>query len=210
MLLTLFICQVRRAPDLEGLEEMTNRALVLADGENLVARYQSMLASGGTRTEETKHIQDVFIWHPQFTMCVPMHVIRVSFYTTQVGDELKLEETRRAIASHSYQCRSISRNEYGEMGNICPHVFKKEKNSHKTKSVDINIAIDTLRHTYNDSMDILFLLAGDGDYIPLIQEVIRQGKRVFVGAFSDGLNLDLRHISDRFFELDKWTIKTQK
>ena len=29
-------------------------------------------------------------------------------------------------------------------------------------------------------MDTLFLLSGDGDYIPLIKEVMRQGKQVFV------------------------------
>lgn len=189
---------------------MTNRTIVLADGENLVTRYQSMLSSGATSTEETEHIQDVFVWHPKFTMCVPMQVFRVSFYTTQVADEDKLEETRRAIASHHYKCHSISRQEYGDIGNICPHVFKKEMRSHKTKSVDINITIDALRHTYNDSMDILFLLTGDGDYIPLIQEVMRQGKRVFVGAFSEGVNPALKHIPDRFFDLDVWTIKPRE
>jgi len=189
---------------------MTNRTIVLADGENLVTRYQSMLSCGATSAEETKHIPDVFVWHPQFTMCVPMQVIRVSFYTTQVGDEDKLEETRRAIASHRYQCQGSSRHEYGDMGNICPQVFKKEMRSHKTKSVDINIVIDALRHTYNDSMDVLFLLSGDGDYIPLIQEVMRHGKRVFVGAFSDGLNPALRHIPDWFFDLDKWAIKKKQ
>jgi uncharacterized protein (TIGR00288 family) len=189
---------------------MANRALVLADGENLVTRYQSMLASGATSAERTKHIKDVFVWHPDFTKCVPMEVIRVSFYTTQVGDDPKLEETRQMIASNRYECYNIYRNVYGNQGNICPHVFKKEKTSQKTKSVDINIAIDALRHTYNNSMDILFLLSGDGDYIPLIQEVMRQGKRVFVGAFSDGLNSDLKFIPDLFFNLDVWTIKKKQ
>ena len=189
---------------------MANRTLVLADGENLVTRYQSMLKAGGERTEETVHIQDVFVWHPNFTECTPMDIIRVSFYTTQVGDDLKLDETRQEIASNRYQNRPISRTGYRGMDNICPHVFKKEKTSQKTKSVDINIAIDALRHTYNNSMDILFLLAGDGDYIPLIQEVMRQGKRVFVGAFSDGLNPALRFIPDRFYDLDAWTIKKKQ
>jgi uncharacterized LabA/DUF88 family protein len=186
---------------------MANRALVLADGENLVVRYQSMLASGAEKAEETVHIPDVFVWHPRFTECVPMDVVRVSFYTTQIGDEEKLEETRRRIASHRYKCVSISRHAYASMGNICPHVFKKQKSSQKTKSVDINIAIDALRHTYNNSMDILFLLSGDGDYIALIQEVMRQGKRVFVAAFSDGVNPALKHIPDTFFDLDLWAIK---
>jgi uncharacterized LabA/DUF88 family protein len=53
-------------------------------------------------------------------------------------------------------------------------------------------------------MDILFLLAGDGDYIPLIEEVMRQGKQVHLGAFSDGLSPRLPHIADEFVDLDKY------
>lgn len=177
------------------------------DGENIVVRFESMLASGSKKTYDTIHIPGVFVWNPKFTLYIPMDIIRVSFYTTQVGDEAKLEETRQAIASHNYQSHSISRNDYATIGNICPHVFKKEKKNRKTKSVDINITIDALRHTYNNSMDILFLLSGDGDYIPLIQEVMRQGKRVFIGAFSDGVNPALKHIPDKFFDLDVWAIK---
>jgi uncharacterized LabA/DUF88 family protein len=51
-------------------------------------------------------------------------------------------------------------------------------------------------------LDTLFLLSGDGDYIPLIQEVMRQGKKVVVGALTNGLNPRLKHMADMFVDLD--------
>lgn len=184
---------------------MQNRTFILADGENLVFRYQASLKEGAEKTEQTYHIPDVLVWHTHITHAFSMEVIRVSYYTTQVGDEKKLDQTRRDIASYSYDFR-FSRSEPGGKGCLCPYVYKKEKNSQKTKSVDINLTIDALRHTYNDSLDTLFLLSGDGDYIPLIQEVMRQGKKVVVGAFTNGLNPTLEHIADKFINLDAWLL----
>jgi uncharacterized LabA/DUF88 family protein len=46
------------------------------------------------------------------------------------------------------------------------------------------------------------LLAGDGDYIPLIEEVKRSGKLCYISAFSSGLNKKLIDISDKFYCLD--------
>jgi uncharacterized LabA/DUF88 family protein len=185
---------------------MKNRTFILVDGENLVFRFQASLNDGFEKGEATKHIPDVFVWNHHVTAPFFMEVIRVSFYSTQVGDEVKLDETRKAIASYSYNYR-VSRQDSHSQGYICPHIFKKERNNQKTKSVDINLTIDALRHTYNDSLDILFLLSGDGDYIPLIEEVMRQGKKVVLGAFSNGLNPALEYTADQFINLDHWFLK---
>ena len=188
---------------------MGNRTFILADGENLVLRYQASLTADVQNREGTVHLPDVLVWHPEITKCAkyaPMNIIRASYYTTLVGDEPTIESTKKKITDICFNF-NIGRNECQESGRLCPHVFKKEKNTQKTKSVDINITIDALRHTYNDSLDTLFLLSGDGDYIPLIQEVMRQGKRVVVGAFSNGLNQTLLHIADGFLDLDLLMLK---
>lgn len=185
---------------------MGNRTFILADGENLVLRYQASLTDGAQKTDGTVYVPNVLVWRPEITTYTPMNIIRVSYYTTIVGDELKIEETKKKIADICFNF-TIGRNEWQGSGRLCPHVFKKENKSQKTKSVDINITIDALRHTYNDSLDTLFLLSGDGDYIPLIQEVMRQGKRVVVGAFSNGLNQTLLHIADGFLNLDPLMLK---
>jgi uncharacterized LabA/DUF88 family protein len=185
---------------------MTDRTFILADGENLVLRYQASLEEGGKKTDETYHIKDILVWHSQITRAFLMEVVRVSYYTTQVGDDAALELTRNQIASYSYSYKR-PREVYRGQGRLCPYVFKKERNTKKTKSVDINLTIDALRHTYNDSLDTLFLLSGDGDYVPLIREVMRQGKKVIVGAFSNGLNPSLKHVADEFISLDTWLLK---
>lgn len=187
---------------------MQNRTFVLADGENLIYRYQASLEKGAEKTPETYYIPDVLVWHTHITRAFPMELIRVSYYTTQVGDENTLDQTRKKIASYSYDFR-LSRSEPVGKGRLCPYVFKKERSGKKTKSVDINLTIDALRHTYNDSLDTLFLLSGDGDYIPLIQEVMSQGKKVVIGAFTNGLNSALEHIADKFVNLDAWLLKRE-
>lgn len=45
--------------------------------------------------------------------------------------------------------------------------------------------------------------SADGDYLPLIQEIMRQGKQVNLGAFSSGLNPQLPVAVDNFYDLDE-------
>ena len=83
-----------------------------------------------------------------------------------------------------------------------PRVFKKERRNQKSKSVDINICTDALRHVYNKSCNSVYLLSEDGDYLPLVEEIMRQGVSVHLAAFSDGLNEDLMYAVDDFTDLD--------
>ena len=55
---------------------------------------------------------------------------------------------------------------------------------------------------HHDNIDAVLLLTGDGDYIPLIEEIKRSAKQCYVSAFSDGLHPDLPLIADRFYCLD--------
>jgi uncharacterized protein (TIGR00288 family) len=83
-----------------------------------------------------------------------------------------------------------------------PKVFKKANRAAKRKGVDIEMSVDILSHVHSNNVDTILLLAGDGDYIPLIREVQRCGKIVYVSAFSDGLNPELPIIADNFYCLD--------
>ncbi len=51
---------------------MQNRTFVLADGENLVFRYQDSLAKGDEVAPKTFYIQDVLVWHCNITRAFPM------------------------------------------------------------------------------------------------------------------------------------------
>jgi uncharacterized LabA/DUF88 family protein len=59
-------------------------------------------------------------------------------------------------------------------------------------------------HAFRGHYDVAILLAGDGDYLPLVEELKREGKAVVVCFFeSTGLNPRLRREADDFVNLDE-------
>ena len=67
-------------------------------------------------------------------------------------------------------------------------------------------------HAFLNNYDAAVLIAGDGDYVPLVQEVKRLGKVVYLEFFEHcGLSPDLHLAADLFFEmqpffLDRWKL----
>ena len=164
-------------------------------------RYQDMVASGRKPDPKVVHIADTFVWHPQVIRWHELRkVIRVGCYTSVVGDDARVTEVRKSIAQTSYWSMADDSAMHGQ---IVPIVFKKPSRSQKTRNVDIQIVIDVMRYTFTDEIDRVYLASGDGDYLPLLQEVMRRGKQVEVLAFSSGLNEQLTYSVDRFLDLDQ-------
>lgn len=173
------------------------RTMCYIDGENLVFRYQEMLQSGlKPNSGSLIHLPDVFVWHPHLRGD-EKNVIRVNYYTSAVGTDKRIDEVRDQIGK-------ILSTPAGHGRRVCSHVFKKPKASNKSKLVDISITIDALRDVYRDQVDVAFIFSGDGDYIPLIKEMMRNGKQVVVGALSSGLSPEMRRAGDQFIDLDRW------
>jgi len=59
-----------------------------------------------------------------------------------------------------------------------------------------------LTHVFRNNIDVVYLVSGDGDYMPVLQEAVRMGKQVYVAAFSSGFNESLVTIADEFRSLD--------
>ncbi len=172
---------------------------MFVDGENLVFRYQESVCRGAKPKEEVVHVQDTFVWHPRMTQLSHMFVRRVNYYTSSIGDDEKITGVRTEIAKtifRSYQTES------SYTGQIVPHVYKKLKNSQKTRTVDINISVDSMRHAHQQDVDLIILASGDGDFLPLIEEIMRQGKQVYSMAFRSGLDESLTRNVDEFILLD--------
>lgn len=182
---------------------MSHRLIGFVDGENLVTRYQKMIEEGYKPRLKTTHIRDVLIWHPQITHTFLSDIVRLSYYQTVVGDDLKVDEIQERIAGVQFDYSPENQGENTHYsGSLHPKLFKKEARSAKTKSVDINLTVDVMRHAADPRIDVIFLLSGDGDYVPLLQEVARSGKQVWLAAFSSGLNRRLRYAADEFINLD--------
>lgn len=174
------------------------KAMLFADGENLLARYEHMHLNGRIPLSNVTHQKGAFVWSSRITESRGLSFRRVSYYTTQQGSD----ETLRALEQQLAQV--VWRSDVPPHGGtLVPRVFKKPAKVQKTASVDINIAIDVLRHCHNRDVEMAFILSGDRDYLPLVREAMRNGVRVAVGAFSSGLNTDLKVIPDIFLNLDE-------
>jgi len=66
---------------------------------------------------------------------------------------------------------------------------------------DVGIVIDAVRTA--QTLDVIVLCSGDGDFIPLVEYLKNQGKRVEVAAFGKTTSSKLKEIADEFIDLDK-------
>ena len=180
---------------------MTDRTYILVDGENLLTRYECMLKEGYTAYGNILHQENKYVWHPKIVHGQESPIARVSYYTTYVGDSNAIEELQKEISQLDYQYFSIGSTSQ-RFGKVNPHVFKKSRQGQGTKSVDINICVDALRHIGSEGLVTVLLITGDGDYLPLINELMRRGINVNVKALSSGCNPSLEHVPDSFTLLD--------
>jgi uncharacterized protein (TIGR00288 family) len=85
---------------------------------------------------------------------------------------------------------------------------------------DVGIAVDAIKTSAN--LDVVVLVSGDGDYVPLVDYLKNHGKRVEVLAFGKSTSSKLREAADEFIDLSevpekyllkqkgKWPIKILK
>jgi uncharacterized LabA/DUF88 family protein len=176
--------------------------MLFVDGENLTMRYQDTLKAGRKPRKAVTHLQDTYVWSPRVTHTqysgLP-NVVRVHYYTSVTGDHDKIDETCLALSRLSFA--SPSSDGYHN-AQLVPTVFKKPKRSQKTRNVDIQIVIDVLRSSFTASVDRIYLASGDGDYLPLISEVMRKGTQLELLAFKSGLNPALESAVDRVHLLE--------
>ena len=178
------------------------------DGENILLRYEAMLKNGAKPKQSVIHIPNLLAWSPEITTRYRGDIRRISYYQTIVGDEIALDIAKSKVSEVKYQFYSNYvgprfSSGYDSQGTIYPKIYKKSSKSTKTKSVDINITVDTLRCVINKTGNVVYLFSGDGDYLPLVEELNRNGIQVWIGAFSSGLNSSLRNAADEFIDLDK-------
>ena len=166
--------------------------MVFVDGENLAIRGKALADKQGISISNGPYYEEgSFVWMPgqagtDFILMPPgqggqhIYVVRSSYYTSVVGDDKKLEDVKERLWQIGFQ----------------PSVFKKAKNQ-KSKGVDIALTKDMLSHAYLHNYEVAVLVSGDGDYVPVLEELKRLGKLVCVAFFIDeGFNDKLRLASD--------------
>ena len=78
---------------------------------------------------------------------------------------------------------------------------KKRKRPRRQKAVDTLIAVEMLVGAFNELFPVAVLVAGDADYVPVINEVKRLGVLTVVAASPKSIADELKRAADRFFEI---------
>lgn len=65
---------------------------------------------------------------------------------------------------------------------------------------DVGMAVDAIR--MSSSVDTIIIASGDGDFVPLVEYLKNQGKRVEVLAFGRSASAHLKEIADEFIDLE--------
>lgn len=162
------------------------RIMVFVDGENLAIRFQKLLGS----QEPPAHVKferDVYVWSRFLNRvgepAVP--IIRRYYYTSVQGDTDRRAEIHDRLS---------------KLGIEAPRVFRKIKNR-GSKRVDISLATEMLGHAHRGNYDMAVLVAGDEDYVPLVEAVAREGARVVLWFLRKGLSNQLERSVDHFFDI---------
>lgn len=178
--------------------------LIFVDGENLVFRYQEMIAAGRKPAPGNIHIPDCFVWNQSVLNDHLWNLKRVAYHTSVIGDDNKVREVRTQIAATTFSCQiDAGQHSTSRTGQIVPFVRKKANKSKKESICDVGLAVDIMRACYRDHADLIWLFSGDGDFISLISEIIHSGKISYVSAFSSGLCEEIPFVVDEFLPLDK-------
>jgi uncharacterized LabA/DUF88 family protein len=163
----------------------TSRVMMFVDGENLAIRYGALL-DGGTPVDHVIYQPNVYVWsHYASRLNGPQEYIRRYYYTSVAGDDLQVADAESKLR---------------EVGIEAPRIFRKKKGK-RTKRVDITLATDMLTHAHRKNFDIAVLVAGDEDYVPLVEAVGAEGRRVALWFISSGLSPALVAAADHYFDL---------
>lgn len=180
------------------------KLVAFVDGENLTTRYQKILSEGRIASPKTIHEIDTYVWHPGAIVEIAARMEKVFYYTTVVGDSVKVRCVEEGINSLIFNMQSLSTYNLSEpvQGTLYPKVYKKPRKSQKTAAVDINMVLDMMHFAHTGDFEIFYLITGDGDFKPLVEELVRLGKHIYVAALSEGLNSNLPRVADKFIDLD--------
>jgi len=171
-------------PFASGPSPSYRQVMIFIDGGHLrkylEEKWQSDEISGNGLQELTFEL----LGHVRFGNVVG-ELIRTYYYDAIVGEderELRQKQNESFRRLHIPFCTV-------RLGRL----KKTEKEGHRQKGVDILMAIDMLTKAYENHYDIAIVVAGDDDFVDLIEAVKDAGKRV-LGAFIPG------RVSEKFMQ----------
>ena len=198
------------------------QTFVIVDGENLAIRYKAMIEGDYEAKNNIIYVRDIFVWSPDLFQHhnTKKDILRISYFTCVTGDGVKLEDLNDKISKIKYSCTvglvGMGGGRYGggtkpiiNEGTLNPRLFTKQKGM-PSKKIDMAMFIDAFNYSILDNIDEIHIMTGDSDFIPVIQEIMRRGKKVTVSSFSSGVNNEMKHIPDIYQCLDDFFLTKKK
>lgn len=81
--------------------------------------------------------------------------------------------------------------------------LEKRGGTYVEKGVDVAIAVDMMALAYSNAIDAAYLVSADADFVPVVDEVKRLGKKAFNVYFVKGVSYHLRNVCDGFVPVTK-------
>ncbi|MEX2283284.1 MAG: NYN domain-containing protein [Gemmatimonadota bacterium] len=169
------------------------------DGENFAIRAKMFAEQRNVPLIPGRfYRENVYAWIPHQTPLtflqnasggakIQQPPFRSHYYTSVQGDSPSVETVQETLWGLSFQ----------------PRVFKKTRQG-KSKGVDIALTTEFLTHSFQHTLDVACLVAGDGDYVPMVEAAKQRGRRVLLIFFGkEGLNAELRRAADHFLPIDE-------
>ena len=175
-------------------------SVFLIDGENITLRFEQMSKDPSfSPSASNKHRIGTFLWASEIAAIINSPILRINYYTYAQGDEKLLNEIEDEITGWAYY--SLMATGGASQASVVPKVFKKRKGK-PAKGVDISLCVDALTLAESEAVQTFVIISGDGDYVPLIDELMRRGKHVIVAALSSGLSMEMKRRPDNFIPID--------
>jgi uncharacterized LabA/DUF88 family protein len=138
--------------------------------------------------------KDVQTWGTLPHLPGQITLTRVIYYDARPDQETELDEELR---SYWAAVELLHDTELG-FGSLRGGTGRKPP---RQKGVDTLLAVDMLVGAFTGIYTVAILIAGDADFVPVVDEVRRRGVMVVVAADEQAVSRDLRRAADRFFPL---------
>lgn len=141
-----------------------------------VERYLSFRGLAQFVRDRVAQLEDI---EPRYCQVIESHWFRGRYNTTQVGQMITDEEKRlKWLTNERY------RDDLFMYNDITQHVFPLhyDSNTGRTteKGIDVWLALEAFELSVLKGLDVLVLIAGDTDYVPLIRKLTARGTRVMI------------------------------
>ncbi|MDI7259044.1 MAG: NYN domain-containing protein [Thermodesulfobacteriota bacterium] len=173
---------------------MKERLMVFIDGTNLL-RTLGKVINADFRADKP----------PEAAINLAMMIVRGLIQRISVDADFYSSKLLRIYWFSSFQGNEeyeIILKEHFRKMRVEPVIFKKNRG--REKRVDIAISREMLINAFNQNYDLGILVAGDEDYVDLVQDIKRFGIRIIGSFFNQNSSQSLKLAVDNFHELHVW------